>query len=269
MALNAGDLLTAALKDDNAKVLDFLLTNGCAVNTLCGWNDNAAPVLLYALDGRKQACVELLLNNYVAEIDFSKKHKRWGQTALHIICQRYDNPEFVKTAIKYGSQVDAAEKGGLELIPFIYACQNSNSQMALAYRDSVKEFDCVVKKPKDFYAEVDYMFNTACQQGNLNLVDALLNEGMDVNYQTADGFTGLMWACKNNKKDIVERILKESNVDFELKNKYRETALSYAKQLYDLNNREIYENLQAYQEHNALMKSVVDPDSESRENFSF
>lgn len=266
-------LLTAAIQEDNAIHLDFLLSDGYNVNTICGDESakNTGTVLLYALNEKKRGCVDLLLNKYADKINFHAKHQRWGETALHMICEKFDNPGYIEIAIKQGNPVDVGltGKSNVGLTPFTYACQNKNPQMAITYRDLIRNNHGVYQYDKsDLYEDIRDMFYTACHDGYANLVDALLNEGYDVNGLYGQE-TGLILACQRNELLVVERILKESNVNLDVINHQGKTALDFAKDLYDNGKKEIYERLIAFQENSVLMKAIVEPNSDNHAGIHF
>jgi ankyrin repeat protein len=66
--------------------------------------------------------------------------------------------------------------------------------------------------------------------GNLTAVEELLREGddLDINQTDNNGWTPLMWACKNNKV-LVALVLVNNGADINIKNKDGKSARDYAK----------------------------------------
>eukprot|EP00494_Astrolonche_serrata_P023926 UN24184 len=67
----------------------------------------------------------------------------------------------------------------------------------------------------------------AAKAGETELVDTLLTRivGIDVNIQTVDGMTPLMLACAYGHHSIIELLLKQDDIDVNLKNQNGECAL--------------------------------------------
>ena len=68
----------------------------------------------------------------------------------------------------------------------------------------------------------------ASDNSEIEIVEALLSEGADINVQDDDENTALHKACENGNKDIV-RILLEHNAYIDLENEYEETPLYIAR----------------------------------------
>jgi ankyrin repeat protein len=51
------------------------------------------------------------------------------------------------------------------------------------------------------------LFFGACKQGNIELIEQLINAGVDINALDSKGTTGLLRAIRNNKNDVVEILI--------------------------------------------------------------
>ena len=64
----------------------------------------------------------------------------------------------------------------------------------------------------------------AAEEGYLHITQCLLQHGADVNIQSTYGNTSLHEAVSNERHDIVQYMLQHGNINFELKNRRKETA---------------------------------------------
>ena len=59
------------------------------------------------------------------------------------------------------------------------------------------------------------------KEGRLHIVESFLAvPGVEINQQSCNGFTALMWACYALRLKVVELLMKEKDIDIELKSKY-------------------------------------------------
>lgn len=66
----------------------------------------------------------------------------------------------------------------------------------------------------------------ACKAGRLDVVDALLTYGVDVNVTNADGCNALWLACYNGDHGIIDRLL-QAGIDIDRQNDTGATCLMY------------------------------------------
>merc|ERR1712130_887492 len=64
--------------------------------------------------------------------------------------------------------------------------------------------------------------------GDLKGVKAALESGVDVNTKGQNGWTGLMWAVRNNHTSVVKLLIKTPNIDVNTKGEYDWTVLMWA-----------------------------------------
>lgn len=77
------------------------------------------------------------------------------------------------------------------------------------------------------YGDTALMLSTL--QGYLDISKLLINNGADTNLQNCKGQTALIFAVKKYSTNIIRALLKASNTNVHLKNKYNKSALDYAK----------------------------------------
>eukprot|EP00468_Gymnochlora_sp_CCMP2014_P004531 CAMPEP_0167759388 /NCGR_PEP_ID=MMETSP0110_2-20121227/10994_1 /TAXON_ID=629695 /ORGANISM="Gymnochlora sp., Strain CCMP2014" /LENGTH=82 /DNA_ID=CAMNT_0007645765 /DNA_START=49 /DNA_END=294 /DNA_ORIENTATION=- len=68
----------------------------------------------------------------------------------------------------------------------------------------------------------------AAKRGNLNKVKDLIAGGVYAGYQNDIGYSGLIYASRTGKLDVVKYLTLEKKVNVEAKDKYGQTALAHA-----------------------------------------
>ena len=68
----------------------------------------------------------------------------------------------------------------------------------------------------------------AAEYGNKDIVECLIENGIDVNQQNKNGSTALMWASRNGLKEIVQLLLKNECIKVNQQNNDGRTALMLA-----------------------------------------
>jgi ankyrin repeat protein len=68
----------------------------------------------------------------------------------------------------------------------------------------------------------------AVKDNNIKLVKKIIQQGIDINYQTKNGNTALYWASRNGYTEIVELLLKVSGVNINIQYNVGNTALMFA-----------------------------------------
>ncbi len=66
--------------------------------------------------------------------------------------------------------------------------------------------------------EKENKFISGCQNGDLELAKKLLAEGVNVNAKDKYGYTALMWAARDGRKETLELLLEQENIDINAKN---------------------------------------------------
>jgi ankyrin repeat protein len=86
-----------------------------------------------------------------------------------------------------------------------------------------------ILQPNDHAQRMDtaMALMTACWEGNLDVVQKIIEGQIDVDYQNYDGDTALMYASLWGHHDVVQALL-ERNANVNVQNKYGDTALMKA-----------------------------------------
>lgn len=88
--------------------------------------------------------------------------------------------------------------------------------------------NCGMDLDDESYCDYIPLLIHASDESEVEIVEALLSEGADVDVQDGDENTALHIACENENKDIVKILLKH-DADVDLENSYGETPLSIAR----------------------------------------
>jgi len=104
------------------------------------------------------------------------------------------------------------------------ACNKKNSAGALELikKDNINlNFESIFNNGSS-----DTPLIAASSHGLLDVVDALLAKGADVNITDSDGNSALMRACLNSKQDVALKLLNQPNIDIHLINTQDDSAES-------------------------------------------
>ncbi|TMW55107.1 hypothetical protein Poli38472_013869 [Pythium oligandrum] len=66
-----------------------------------------------------------------------------------------------------------------------------------------------------------------CEKSNLQVVKLLVDAGLDINHQDAQGYTPMMVAAKKNQTEVID-YLRGRGADLKVKNQFGENALHFA-----------------------------------------
>ncbi|MCA7010493.1 ankyrin repeat domain-containing protein [Wolbachia endosymbiont of Tribolium confusum] len=198
------ELLIAIEKEDLGKVKDNI-RRGANVNaqSRLGWIS-----VFWAIQKNNLSIVKLLVNNG-ADIN-AKDNESW--MPLHWAVQ-LGSLDVVKYLVERGANVNALTADGRT--PLDLAAQKN--------RVNVIEF---LKKAQ---LDLDKELLTAVQDGDLNKVEGLANQGAGLNTKGSNDWTLLHFAASSNKFDIVKFLL-DKNANIKAKDVYGNTPLHVAAQ---------------------------------------
>ncbi|WP_425385027.1 ankyrin repeat domain-containing protein [Wolbachia endosymbiont (group B) of Schoenobius gigantella] len=198
------ELLIAVEKEDLGKVKDNL-RRGANVNaqSRLGWAS-----VFWAIQKNNSNIVKLLVNNG-ADIN-AKDNESW--MPLHWAVQ-LGSLDVVKYLVERGANINALTADGRT--PLDLAAQKN--------RVNVIEF---LKKAQ---LDLDKELLTAVQDGDLNKVEGLANQGAGLNTKGSNDWTLLHFAVFSNKFDIVKFLL-DKNANIKAKDVYGNTPLHVAAQ---------------------------------------
>ena len=148
---------------------------------------------------------------------------------------RFDSKGITKTAINDSNINEliqyAIENNETSITEFLLTngtAKNLNIQKERLLRSIDKSTDIeIVTKLVDDSNKQDALI-IACEKGNKNAVEMLLNEGVDVNKKDSKGNLILHHATQNQHKDILELLLNKEEINVNEGDSHLETALIHA-----------------------------------------
>ncbi|MGZ4995620.1 MAG: ankyrin repeat domain-containing protein [Methylobacter sp.] len=121
----------------------------------------------------------------------------------------------------YFSVAHPTLKNSSDIYPLILASQQGRSDVVQFLIEQGAELDVL-----DLYG--NNALWAACYSGNSDCIDALINAGIDINYQnSAAGATALIFAASSDRESVVEQLL-AAGADPDLKSHDDFTALDLA-----------------------------------------
>jgi ankyrin repeat protein len=163
--------------------------------------------LMWAAMRNDLSMIEILLK-WKADVHM-KDHE--GLTALHYVA-RQGAYECAELLLKAGCQVDIKDYAGRT--PLIDFCFHSRAQV-----DQIPLFRLLVNSGGDVHCKSDRRHWTclhmAAAAGNTDILQLLLDRGVDVNARNKDGNTPIMMALSENRLNAVLMLLKyDAKLDF-------------------------------------------------------
>jgi ankyrin repeat protein len=160
--------------------------------------------------------------------DVNVREKTMGSTPLIVACSMEGTHEIVELLISKGADVNiiATYDGRTALM---WAAGNSQKSVELLLEKGAK---VNVKGVEGMTAFIQAIYGIMYGSVTTKVCDLLLAKGADINAQLtgpdATGWTALLFACSNDKSDLVNYLLSKK-ADVNLKAKDGTTALSIAK----------------------------------------
>ncbi|XP_046554181.1 uncharacterized protein LOC124263564 [Haliotis rubra] len=187
------------------------------------------PIMIAAQSKDEQFVQQImLLNPNVSAADSN------GKTVLHYLCEN-GLTSVVKDIIDKIDVLDCRDIQGRS--PLWYSCINEHLDLVRLLVVKGAAFDndllCVICKHSNLdivnlFLEDDLVatentvqsaFHSACEGGNISIIQRLWELGVSVNDKNKDGFTPLHSACKGNHVDVVKFLCKrEADVNVAAKN---------------------------------------------------
>ena len=228
------------------EILQEIISHGANVNAV---NKENVTALMTACEKKNTNAINVLLN---AGADANTADAD-GDTCLHYTAQNYQCKEVLQAIISHGVDVNATNKKSVTAL--MTACHKgntdeiqvllnagANSNIADAGGDTwlhyaAENYQCKEVLQAIISHGVDVNVTnqknvtalmTACQKGNKDAINVLLNAGSDPNIADAGGDTWLHYAVRNCQcKEILQAIISHG-VDVNATNKNNVTALMTA-----------------------------------------
>jgi len=237
--------LMYAVKNGSTESVKFLLENGADPNIKEKYDDNNSALIIAIQNGNTDAVKILLDNGADPNIINSSK-----MTPL-MTAAKEGNTEAVKTLLEKGAD-SSIHNNNEDMYALTYAITNLNVETVRLMLD--KDVDPNLKQRfgenalwvaiEAKNAEIitnllESGVNTkmdpsswtimmkAVISGSRDVINALVNNGVDINMADKDGTTALMLAAKENYPEALINLL-DNGADINLQDKYGKTAMKYA-----------------------------------------
>ena len=207
-------LHNAARSYCSTEVLQAIISHGGDVNATNKKNENA---LMLACKNKKEDVINVLLNAgtdlNIADAD--------GDTCLHNAARSYCSTEVLQAIISHGVDVNATNKKNENAL--ILACKNKKEDVINVLLDAGAD-------PNIADADGDtYLHYAARGYWSTEVLQAILSQGVDVNATNKKNVTALMIACEKGEKDVIN-VLLNAGADTNIADGDGDTCLHFAAQ---------------------------------------
>lgn len=211
---NSGrSVLCTAIMAGNVQVIEFLIRNCSAYVNLVD-NFGESPLMFAVMKGSREM-VNCLLNNgasiYTQAYDLA--------TPLYLAVNE-NRIDIAELLLKHGSPTESADSD--DTTPFHLAVRNKSIEMIKLLHRFGSRMDYTVES-SGFSA-----IHQASFQGDIEIINFIINNGIDINMKTIDGKTILHTACIGCQFHVCEWIINRGGVNVNEKDDYGQTALHYA-----------------------------------------
>lgn len=204
---------------DNPQILQFLIASG-AHWYLRSQDGSHYQIIHYAAMNENSSILKYILeNHYYSDIDSEFES---GDSPLQLACKFSAVTENIQLLLDYGAD---KEKNRFAITLLQCAARNNNINVLRFILDNhlyskIDEKDCWEKTPLQF----------ACQYGDIEHIQSILQAGADKNVVDNNGYSILHYAAMNSNnsnvlKFVVEKLYSDS---INKQNGFGETALSLA-----------------------------------------
>lgn len=197
------NMIILACENGNEEMFNLLVENNADINEKSSWG---ASALIYASEKGNINIMKYLIDN---GIDVNGKADDNGDTPL-LWAVTGENPyEASKLLIENGANVNATNDGGVAPASILAA---STPEVVKLLKDNGADLDT---KFLDYYPPIAI----AAGAGNLEIVKALVENGVDVNYYPDDiNYTAIFHAIDQHNYEVAEYLFK-NGVDLNIKMK--------------------------------------------------
>ena len=197
------NMIILACENGNEEMFNLLVENNADINEKSSWG---ASALIYASEKGNINIMKYLIDN---GLDVNGKADDNGDTPL-LWAVTGENPyEASKLLIENGANVNATNDGGVAPATILAA---STPEVVKLLKDNGADLDT---KFLDYYPPIAI----AAGAGNLEIVKALVENGVDVNYYPDDiNYTAIFHAIDQHNYEVAEYLFK-NGVDLNIKMK--------------------------------------------------
>ncbi|VDI56057.1 26S proteasome non-ATPase regulatory subunit 10 [Mytilus galloprovincialis] len=227
--LDKTSALSATCLNGHTEVAKLLLDNKADINFTNKFNQDT--LYFACLNGNVKLVKLLLFGDY--EVDITNIDT-FGQTALHAACQN-GHTETVKTLIVFG--MDVNQKNEICKTPLYLACEHGcydTVKLIIGYISSkqISKKITVAGVLNHLHSIPSFtVLHAACYNGHTEVVNLLIDVGMNINDPSNHGSSALVLACKGGHYDTVKYLLAlnikplKSGVETTIKNDGGRSAL--------------------------------------------
>lgn len=199
--------LEQAVRLGNQALTEVLIASGARI---CAENQSGFTILMHAI-----CCQHTELAEYLIKLGADvNKPNAMGLTPLMIAVEA-KSIQNIKLLIKYGANVNAVNQNGMTAI--IIAVIKNNVKMAKV----------LIKKGANLTQENRSLVMFAVHHNNMELMQLLVENQAELNFQNDQNFTPLIIAIVKGQTEIAIYLI-EKGADVNLKNIYGQTALIFA-----------------------------------------
>jgi ankyrin repeat protein len=218
---NVGETaLMIAIFNRNIEIAQQLIQAGADLNLQ---NKNGSTALNFAAANGLYDIVKLLLKKDVA---LNTQHKSGLTPLMDAVCRGFH--EIVILLLNRGADANTQNNENNDYTPLMYAISNNRNEIAAIL---IKSGKCAVNR-RDKNGKTALMM--AASKGNIEATQELLKilkkDGGDLNLQDEKGYTALMYAILNNRKDIVELLI-DNGADLKQTDKNGRSPMKLSKYL--------------------------------------
>lgn len=222
--------LFVAIANNNLEALKYILAEKASIEII---NEaGQTPLQLAIANENHEAIILLVKNNAKLEGDLTNAENNILNKLLHDACgqKNFDKNRFVEQLIEAKASIMAKNIDGDSALSIAIKNNNSNLiDILLKYEDSstfIKEnpllilnaledkpdsnmIDLLINKKALIAQNSDGMtpLHLAVQQGNIDILERLIDRKADVNAQNKDGMTPLHLAVQQDSADILDRLI--------------------------------------------------------------
>lgn len=214
----SGSPLYQVIKQGSVEHVQLLINAGADVNAT--WGGNTEPALLTAVLNNQTECVRVLIDNK-ADINYKKNdHSNIFEYAV-----KNGNLDIVKLLISAGVEMDYGSTSALAyaydhgLTEIANLMATSGADTNITYNNGETLFCKVIRKKDSAFAKKMIAAGVNVNKGSvhplllaydnnlLDLVEALIDAGANVNVTGRDGLPLLVHAIKNNQSKLAEKLI--------------------------------------------------------------
>ncbi|KAG4100463.1 ankyrin [Neocallimastix lanati (nom. inval.)] len=182
-------------------------------------DEESNTLLIYALETRNYGTIQYLLEHH-ANIKVINHHiEKIKLLKFNEINFNKENQEILDSLIKYG--LDINRKDNDDNTPLIYAINANNEDMVSYFLNHHASIQAVNEKIIIIDSLIinkrikNYYFSSSIEETKYNILEMLLNYGLDVNSADIEGKLPIDYAIEKNNKEVLKLLLNyNANINY-------------------------------------------------------